>query len=89
LNVTDCNDTTVTINKRLLHQIGLTCLYIASKLEEIYPPSDIKLIGFFNLTNYLSHNIYRVSKDELVETEYEILNSLNYDLMPPTIYTYL
>jgi len=57
-----------------LQLVGITCTFIASKFEEIYPP---------NLTNFLSicDNLYR--KKEILKMEMKILKAISYNLSLP------
>ena len=68
----------VAMNK--LQLVGTTALLIASKYEEIYPAEIDDLVEACN-SAYLS--------DEIVECEKAVLETLNYQLSIPTIYTFL
>lgn len=64
------------VPKQQLQLIGITCLFIASKMEEIYPP---KLSEFAFVTD-------GACKDEdILERELIILKALNWDLTPMTV----
>lgn len=65
------------VNMQLL---GITCIYIATKLEEIKPISKKNLI-------YISENSY--TKEQLICMERTILNCLNFDIIFPTPYIFL
>lgn len=64
-----------TININL---ILLTCIFIASKYEVIYPPFLYEYSEFFHF-----------SKDEILKTEYNILNTLNFELHICSPYLFL
>eukprot|EP00955_Chlamydomonas_euryale_P093948 364818-Chlamydomonas_euryale.AAC.7 len=63
-----------------LQLVGVTCLWVASKYEEIYPPT---------LTDYcyITDNTY--VKEQLISMEETLLNTLNYQLTVPTSKTFL
>lgn len=64
------------VPKQHLQLIGITCLFIAAKIEEIYPP---KLSEFAYVTD-------GACKDEdILDRELIILNSLHWDLTPMTV----
>lgn len=64
------------VPKNHLQLIGITCLFIAAKIEEIYPP---KLSEFAYVTD-------GACKDEdILDRELLILKSLNWDLTPMTV----
>lgn len=63
------------IPKAQLQLVGITCLFIASKIEEIYPP---KLSEFAYVTDGLC------SEEEMLIKELVILKSLKWDLTPMT-----
>ncbi|KAJ8302615.1 hypothetical protein KUTeg_019011 [Tegillarca granosa] len=64
------------IQKNQLQLIGITALFIAAKLEEIYPP---KLTEFAYVTDGAC------TEDEILVQELIILKSLNWDLSPVTV----
>ncbi|CAL4101403.1 unnamed protein product [Meganyctiphanes norvegica] len=68
---------TVTHNipKQQLQLIGITCLFIAAKIEEIYPP---KLTEFAYVTDGAC------TDNEILDKELVILKCLNWDLSPVT-----
>ncbi|KAK7067142.1 G1/S-specific cyclin-E1 [Halocaridina rubra] len=63
------------VPKQQLQLIGITCLFIASKIEEIYPP---KLSDFSYVTDGAC------TDKEILEKELVILRKLNWDLSPVT-----
>ncbi|XP_077982965.1 G1/S-specific cyclin-E-like [Glandiceps talaboti] len=68
------------IPKTRLQLIGITALFIAAKLEEIYPP---KLTEFAYVTDGAC------TEDEILNEELVILKALNWDLSPITVNTWL
>jgi hypothetical protein len=68
------------INRNRLQLIGVACLLIAAKFEEIYPP---EISEFISLTeNSFTHN-------EVIRMEASVLASLQYQLVVPTGYHFL
>lgn len=67
---------TPNVPKDQLQLIGLTCLYIASKMEEVQ---------MRNVNDYLSSacNIY--TEDQMMRCEIEIITGLDFRLNPPTL----
>jgi len=55
--------------------LGISCLFLASKFEDIYPP-DLKECLFVTENSY--------SKDELLKIEGEILSTINFQIKSPT-----
>ncbi|KAK3572405.1 hypothetical protein QTP86_032627, partial [Hemibagrus guttatus] len=72
--------TQVAIGKNQLQLIGITSLFIASKLEEIYPP---KLQEFAYVTDGAC------DEDEILEMELIMLKALNWHLCPETPISWL
>ncbi|KAI1885500.1 hypothetical protein AGOR_G00204330 [Albula goreensis] len=68
------------ISKTRLQLIGITSLFIASKIEEIYPP---KLHEFAYVTDGAC------DEDEILEMELLMLKALNWDLCPETVISWL
>lgn len=68
------------IPKQQLQLLGITCLFIASKMEEIYPP---KLSEFAYVTDGAC------SEGEITIKELVVLKALNWDLYPMTINNWL
>lgn len=66
---------TYNAQKHQLQLIGITCLFIGAKLEEIYPP---KLAEFAYVTDGAC------TEDEIMDQELIILKALNWDLSPVT-----
>ncbi|XP_076051182.1 cyclin E isoform X2 [Oratosquilla oratoria] len=68
------------VPKQQLQLIGITCLFIAAKIEEIYPP---KLSDFAFVTDSAC------TEHEILEKELVILKCLNWDLSPITSNSWL
>lgn len=68
------------ISKSKLQLVGVTCLLIAAKYEEIYPPSVRKLTE-------ICDNIY--SRDDIIEMEAIILDTLEYNITVATPFQFL
>ncbi|XP_063780204.1 G1/S-specific cyclin-E2 [Pseudophryne corroboree] len=68
------------VSKSMLQLIGVTALFIAAKLEEIYPP---KLHEFAYVTDGAC------SEDEIMEMELVILKALKWELSPVTAVAWL
>ncbi|NXA02166.1 CCNE1 protein, partial [Nesospiza acunhae] len=66
--------------KTLLQLIGVTCLFIAAKLEEIYPP---KLHQFAYVTDGAC------TEGEIISMELIIMKALNWNLNPLTVVSWL
>ena len=63
-----------------LQLVGVTAMFIASKYEEIYPP---ELKDFV----YITDNAY--VKSDVLQMEYKMLKSLNFDITFPTQWSFL
>ena len=68
------------VSRSKLQLVGVTCLLIASKYEEIYPPT---LQEFVHITD----NTY--CKSDILDMEFHLLHSLSFDLTFPTPYRFL
>lgn len=68
------------VTRKVLQLIGVTAMHIACKYEEIYPPEANDFV-------YITDNAY--SKKELLDSEYKILKSLNFDLTFTSAYRHL
>lgn len=66
--------------KSQLQLIGITCLFIASKVEEIYPP---KLTEFAYVTDGACQT------EQIIEKELIILKTLNWNLSSVTVHAWL
>ncbi len=65
----------VRISKCRLQLVGVASLFIASKYEEIYPPE---------LKDYVYITDRAYSKQDLVDMEFHILNTLSFEITIPT-----
>lgn len=68
------------VSKNQLQLIGITCLFVASKVEEIYPP---KLTEFAYVTDGAC------SEEDILQQEILLLQSLNWNVSPVTIMGWL
>ncbi|XP_057464562.1 cyclin-A3-4-like isoform X2 [Actinidia eriantha] len=68
------------VNRNKLQLLGVSCMLIASKYEEISPPHVEDFC-------YITDNTY--SKEEVVSMERDVLIFLNYEMSTPTIKTFL
>ncbi|GFS42148.1 cyclin-dependent protein kinase 3;2 [Actinidia rufa] len=68
------------VNRNKLQLLGISCMLIASKYEEISPPHVEDFC-------YITDNTY--SKEEVVSMERDVLIFLNYEMSTPTIKTFL
>lgn len=68
------------VPKQHLQLIGITCLFIAAKVEEIYPPK----IGEFAFVTDSA-----CSENEILDMELIILKTLNWNLSPVTVNCWL
>ncbi|KAM8966839.1 G1/S-specific cyclin-E2 [Pelodytes ibericus] len=68
------------VSKGMLQLIGVSCLFIAAKLEEIYPP---KINEFAYVTDGAC------CEDDIIEMELIILKALKWDLSPVTAISWL
>ncbi|KAI3925837.1 hypothetical protein MKX01_003396 [Papaver californicum] len=68
------------IHRHKLQLLGVTCMFIASKYEEISPPD---LADFCYITDHT------YSKEDIIKMESDILNSLKFEMGNPTTKTFL
>ena len=68
------------IKRSKLQLVGVAALLIASKYEEIYPPELRDLV-------YITDKAY--NKQEILEMESQIVNTLSYNFTVPTIHSFL
>ncbi|XP_013416426.1 G1/S-specific cyclin-E-like isoform X1 [Lingula anatina] len=68
------------VQKHQLQLLGITCLFIAAKLEEIYPP---KLSEFAYVTDGAC------TENQILCMELVVLKALNWDLAPMTVISWL
>ena len=67
------------IEKRELQLVGITCMFIAAKYEEIYAPEIGELC-------YITDNSYE--RNQIIRMEQDILKHLNFSLTIPTTNTF-
>ena len=70
----------MSVTRSKLQLLGTAALYLAAKLEEIYPPEVKDFV-------YITDDTY--SKRQVVKMEQVILQCLEFDLVNPTTYTFL
>lgn len=80
INLIDIYLSKVNINRNKLQLIGITCLFICNKYEEIYPP---------DLKEHIEMTDHAYNKKEILEMENEILKKLEFNITFPTCYRYL
>lgn len=68
------------LQKSQLHLLGVSTLIIASKYEEIYPPS---------LNDFLAVSENKFTKQMVLKMEKDILTALNFNLTAPSAYRFL
>ncbi|KAJ4966635.1 hypothetical protein NE237_018484 [Protea cynaroides] len=68
------------INRQRLQLLGISCMLIASKYEEISPPHVEDFC-------YITDNTYK--KEEVVKMETDILKFLNFEMGNPTVKSFL
>jgi G2/mitotic-specific cyclin-B, other len=68
------------VTRPRLQLVGVTCLLLASKYEEIYPPELRDLV-------YICDRAY--SRQEIIDMEEKILKTLEYNLTVPTAHNFL
>ncbi|KAH9320179.1 hypothetical protein KI387_021948, partial [Taxus chinensis] len=68
------------VNRQKLQLLGITCMLVASKYEEICAPHVDEFC-------YITDNTY--SREEVLEMEIDVLNYLRYDLTTPTTKSFL
>ncbi|KAH7665303.1 cyclin A protein [Dioscorea alata] len=68
------------LNRQMLQLLGVSCMLIASKYEEISPPHVEDFC-------YITDNTY--SKQEVVKMESDILKFLNFEMGNPTVKTFV
>jgi len=68
------------VTRAKLQLVGVTCLLIAAKYEEIYPPELRELV-------YICDRAY--SKEQILEMEEVVLKALNYGVTIPSAHAFL
>jgi len=71
---------TVNVTRSKLQLLGTTCMYVASKYEEMYPPA-LEEFSFITDNTYETKHILRM--------EQIIMKMLNFSLSGPTCYTFI
>mmetsp|Transcript_28634 Transcript_28634/g.31804 ORF Transcript_28634/g.31804 Transcript_28634/m.31804 type:complete len:365 (+) Transcript_28634:44-1138(+) len=69
-----------TVERSDLQLIGITCMFIASKYEEIHPPPVDEFV-------YISDNTY--TREQIITMETEILVTLKFELTISTVHSFL
>ena len=65
-----------------LHQIGITCMFVASKFEDIIP------LFLITVTEKIAHG--RISKQQILDQERDICAALDFKLAAvPTVFDFL
>jgi cyclin B len=80
VNLIDRYLTTEKVSRPKLQLVGVTCLLIASKYEEIYPPELRDLV-------YICDRAY--SKSEILDMEETVLKALDYSITIPSAHAFL
>ena len=70
----------VDVKRNRLQLVGVTAMLVASKYEEIYAPQVDEFC-------YITDNTY--TREQVLETEREVLRVLDFDLTQPTTKTFL
>ena len=68
------------IKRQQLQLIGVSCLMIVGKYEEIYPPT---------LKDYVTVCDNAYEKEQILDREAQVLLSLQFDLVRPTSFEFL
>ena len=68
------------IKRKDYQLVGVTCMLLAAKYEEIYPPYVDNFV-------YITDHAYR--REQIIEKEREILEELDFDLTFVTPYRFL
>lgn len=71
---------TVNVTRSKLQLLGTTCMYVASKYEEMYPPA-LEEFSFITDNTYETKHILRM--------EQIIMKMLNFSISGPTCYTFM
>ena len=68
------------VRKEQMSSLGIACLHIAGKYEEIYPPDLKTILRVMNQSD--------VTKEHVLKMEFEILNALQFEVTFPSIYRF-
>jgi len=71
---------TVNVTRSKLQLLGTTCMYVASKYEEMYPPA-------LDEFSFITDNTYETK--HILRMEQIIMKMLNFSLSGPTCYTFM
>ncbi|CAF0787442.1 unnamed protein product [Rotaria sordida] len=71
---------TVNVTRSKLQLVGTTCMYVASKYEEMYPPA-------LDEFSFITDNTYETK--HILRMEQIIMKMLNFSLSGPTCYTFI
>lgn len=80
INLIDRYLSKTSICRNNLQLVGVTCMFIASKYEDIYPPPVIDFV-------YITDNAY--STAQIFEMEYSVLSTLNFSVTSCSAYRFL
>lgn len=80
INLIDRYLSQTNIRRKNLQLVGVTCMFIASKYEDIYPPP---VIDFANITD----NAYTTT--QIFEMEFSVLSTLNFNITCCSPYRFL
>ena len=79
VNLIDLFLSKIQISRKKLQLVGITCLFIADKYEEIYPPE---------LKDHVDITDKAYSKEDILNMEIDILKELKFDITYPTSLRY-
>lgn len=68
------------IRRHNLQLVGVTCMFIASKYEDIYPPPVLDFV-------YITDNAYSV--EQIIQMEFSVLSTLDFSVTCCTPYRFL
>ena len=98
VSITDRFLSTTSVLRAKLQLVGSTSVYIASKLEEIYPP-DIGEFAYITDDTYTKRevSIFQILLAtmilfldcQIVKMEQKILGALSFNIITPTVHTFL
>lgn len=70
----------MSVQRGKLQLVGVTCMLLAAKYEEIYPPAIDEFV-------YITDHTY--TRDQILKMEHLVLKVLRFDMGPVTILTFL
>jgi len=68
------------VRKDQMSTLGIACLHIAGKYEEIYPPDLKTILRVMNQQD--------VTKEHVLQFEFQVLNTLQFSVTLPSIYRF-